>query len=805
MKYLKIIILLVFITSLNNTTYNVIAQEKIEKAKEQQIRKKPLSKKELEKRRKAAYKRKKASSKKNKTQKKTTTPSKKIEEKNKKNTSSSTKKSNNEKFDTEESNYEGLSISKSFHTKSDLAKENLTKAIFKIKENNIEEAKSFVNEALELDPEFLEANYFYYKLLFDNDMKSKTNTSQKYIEKVCNHEDNIYYEAYADLGLLNYYVNKNFKQASKYFQKYVESVSQLPYDDTPKRNIEGIINLLYKSKKRVKSSNIKKRQVNLINLGKSINTPNDEYLPSLTADNKLIIFTRRSYKDVSDDIKRVYYYNSKKINKEYNQERVKMENILAPDNNKKKKDTDLEQDQEAESFDQNIINDNNDNSIIPYSEDFYFSKNTNNKWLPSKKLSAPINSTYNEGAHSISSDGKTIFYTICNKEDGYGSCDIYFSENKLNKWTEPKNIGSSINTEFWESQPNISPNGKELYFVSNRPSGMGGLDIWVSKRERDGTWKLPKNLGPIINTVYDEQAPFMHYDLISFYYSSNGKNSLGGLDLFLSRFQEGTWSTPKNLGLPINNENDQGSIFVSIDGKTAFYSTDKPGGIGKNDIYKFIMPKEIAPFDVAFVKGKVVDEISGKGISARVYVVDNKTMKTYVTQSKLPNGDFVLGLNKGNRYSINVSNKNYLFFSSSFFTKDLTTISNPLNILVKLKKIKVGAKLTLNNIFFETGSSDLSEASMEELNEFIQVLKRNKSIYFEIGGHTDNVGRYSSNLRLSKSRAQSVYDYLVSNGINPIRLKAVGYGPKYPVATNSSKEGRAKNRRTEIKVSKIIR
>ena len=235
-------------------------------------------------------------------------------------------------------------------------------------------------------------------------------------------------------------------------------------------------------------------------------------------------------------------------------------------------------------------------------EDIYSSLQQNGIWNPRIKLEKPINTGYNEGAQCISPDGKYLFFTICNAELGYGSCDIYWSKREGNRWSKPKNCGQKVNTRYWESQPSISADGKTIYFVSNRPGGQGGMDIWKSEMITEGIFSDPVNLGDVINTPYDELSPFIHFDQKTLYFSSDGHLGMGGKDLFYAKMKpEGTWSTPVNLGYPINSYQDESGIFINAQGNVAYFASNRAGGFGGLDIYCFELEETLRPEPVLFV------------------------------------------------------------------------------------------------------------------------------------------------------------------------------------------------------------
>lgn len=468
-----------------------------------------------------------------------------------------------------------------------------------------------------------------------------------------------------------------------------------------------------------------------INIGAEINTANDEYLPVATADESVLIFTRK-------------------------------------------------------------INNN---------EDFYKSDKINGKWSNATYLSNQINTDkYNEGAQSISQDGKYLFFTGCNRPDGLGRCDIYIAQKRGNDWAKPIDLSPPVNTPGWESQPSINYDGRTLYFVSNRKGGYGGYDIWKSTLTDKG-WGEPENLGPNINTAYNEQSPFIHPDDSTLYFSSNGWPGLGSKDLFVSRMdKDGKWQKPENLGYPINSNGDEGGLSLTANGDYAFFSSDNLKGFGGYDIYTFELPVNIRPHRVTYVKGHVKDAKTNEPLEAAVEIIDlQSNTPVYQDYSSEDQGDFLATLTSGKNYGLNISKSGYLFYSENFSLRNYKG-TKPFDILALLSPIEVGSKVILKNIFFDTNKFDLEAESKAELSKLIDFLQMNKTVRVEISGHTDNVGQHLANQTLSENRAKSVYQYLVSHGIAPTRLVYKGYGETQPIAPNTTDDDKARNRRTEFMI-----
>lgn len=476
------------------------------------------------------------------------------------------------------------------------------------------------------------------------------------------------------------------------------------------------------------------------NMGAAVNSANDEYLPALTADGQTLVFTRRF-----------------------------------PRTGRTTANTDME-------------------------EDFYVSVKKNGEWTKAVRMSEPVNTYDNEGAQCISQDGRMMIFTGCNRKDGAGRCDLYICRREGNQWSKPQNLGMPVNTAAWEAQPTFSVDGKTLYFVSNRKGGLGGMDIWKSELV-NGQWSQPQNLGAPVNTPGDEKTPFIHFDDRTLYFASDGHVGMGGLDLFMSKLQDdGSWSDPVNVGYPINTEGDESNMIVGADGRTAIYSSDQLGGYGREDLYMFELPETVRPQATTYIKGIVYDKKTKKLLSAAFTIADLTTKTDVVSATSDPvDGSFLLTMPGLHQYALSVSKEGYLFYSQNF-EMTAASIDNPYLLEIPLEPIEVGSSITLRNVFFETAKWDLTAASSVELDKVVDLMAKNQSMRVMLEGHTDNVGSDAANHKLSENRAKAVYDYLVKHGVASNRLQYKGYGESKPIADNNTEEGRAQNRRTVFTV-----
>lgn len=430
-------------------------------------------------------------------------------------------------------------------------------------------------------------------------------------------------------------------------------------------------------------------------------------------------------------------------------------------------------------------------------------KSDKEEWNPAMPLSEIINQNIrNVSDIAVTNDGQKLLIYY----DAEGNGEIYESELIGNDWTEPKSLGFPINTEYHESSASYAPDGKTLYFVSNRKNGMGGRDIWMSTRMPDGKWTTPINLGESINTKEDEEGVFIHPDGKTMFFSSKGHGGKGGYDVFVSVFDEGHWSDPINLGEPVNGPGDDIFLVLTANGKKGYFSSSVESGKDK-DIYELeFIPnfklKNKGP-KLALVKGIVIDADTKQPIGANLHIVDNQKNEAVGDyKSNAVTGNFLISLPSGKNYGLNVNAEGYMFHSENFNLPDSAQFKEYF-IRIELKKLKEGTKVILKNIFFDYDKATLRQESFPELDRVVELMKENPKIKVEISGHTDNKGSDDYNLKLSQSRAKSVVDYIVSKGIEAQRLIAKGYGETQAVDTNDTEEGRQNNRRVEFKVTSV--
>jgi OmpA-OmpF porin, OOP family len=438
-------------------------------------------------------------------------------------------------------------------------------------------------------------------------------------------------------------------------------------------------------------------------------------------------------------------------------------------------------------------------------EDLVISTKTDNgRWDIPKSLSDKINSQLNEGTCTISADGRKLIFTSCAGRDVFGSCDLFETKKVGDQWSEPRNLGAGVNSAEWESQPSLSADGRTLYFVSDRRGGLGRRDIWMSTLNEKGQWTKAKNIGKPINTVYDEISPFIHVNNRAFYFASNGLTGFGGYDIFFTeRDTANQWTTPTNVGSPINTHEDQFSLFITADGKKGYYSHEeaRPAGYSASFIYEIEIPEsQQVKFKSNYVRGVVRDKKTRQPLLARIelFNIDKNEMESLVESDSI-SGKYLMVLTQGAEYALYVNRKEYLFQSLNFNYSEVKNYE-PITLDIDLEKAEAGTIAILENIFFDHDKFDLKDKSITELNKVVRFLNENSTLKVEISGHTDNSGSAAYNKQLSLKRAESVSAYLIRNGVDARRIVIKGFGAERPIADNSTEAGMQKNRRIEFKI-----
>ena len=487
---------------------------------------------------------------------------------------------------------------------------------------------------------------------------------------------------------------------------------------------------------------------------KGVSTANSEYLPYLSPDESIFLYTRTS-----------------------------------PDN---RVDRVFQTDKEKELFMKSTkMNDGNFDDGEP---------------MPS-----PFNQGTNEGGATLTIDNKYLYYAKSVNEGGdRPNTDIYFTCNFGDGWADIKKLPNVNHPIYWDSQPTVSSDGNSIIFVSDRPGGYGNLDLYVTTKDpTTKQWSVPKNLGPKINTSGNEKTPFLHSDSETLYFSSDGIYGYGGYDIYYTRKNEkGEWTAPENLGSPINGESDDAGFFVSTNGELGYFCSWNEGkvsgkGVGKYDIYQFDLYKEARPDAVAFIKGEIKKDNEEPLNKFKVELKNTRTNEKTTAVVDSTTGSFIAAVNvkknKNDKLAITASAEQHAFTSQILELKEDVSFKNPPKIeQMQLKKVEKGKSFLLDNIYYQTNSDEILPESIIILSEFAEFLKEHPEMKIEIQGHTDNTGTATENNLLSQKRADRIVNFLLEKGVSKNNLSAKGYGSSKPVSNNNTAEGRSKNRRTEF-------
>ena len=434
-------------------------------------------------------------------------------------------------------------------------------------------------------------------------------------------------------------------------------------------------------------------------------------------------------------------------------------------------------------------------------EEFVSSKKVNGKFEIGKALPYPFNLENNEGGASITIDNSVLYYTKCiRNKKGYNNCDIYYANRKGVNWSDVHRFSDKISkSDSWESQPTVSSDGKTIIFASNRVGGYGKIDLYEINL-KNGKWTDPKNLGSAINSNEHEKSPYLHTDGNTLFFASTNFPSLGGFDIFYSRKDSlGFWQEPQNIGYPINTLADEISLFVSTDGNNAYFASNQLDGVGGWDIYSFLLHDDAKPERVLFLSGKLLNEGGRVLENAELEIRNINTNE--VTIVKVDSGAYVSSLTLSSDDDVLITIKKEGFaFKSAYISANDTSFSSPSNLNFELDSLKQGRSFNLNDIYFKSNSFQINLIAKNVLLEFSAYLKLNKNIEIEINGFTDDIGVSIANQILSENRAKAVYELLISYGVDKEKLSYNGYGEKFPILENISNINRAKNRRTEFRI-----
>lgn len=469
------------------------------------------------------------------------------------------------------------------------------------------------------------------------------------------------------------------------------------------------------------------------------------------------------------------------------------------------------------NLNQNVADDNK-----PY-EDIFISRKNNGVWSYAANIGERVNTPYHDSNLGLSADGKTLYIL---KDEGGG--DIYYCKQLADgNWGAPVPLPGIINSSFEEKSITISKDGKTLYFSSNRPGGLGGTDLYKATMDGKGEWINVKNLGPAINTPFDEEGPFIDYDMVTLYFSSKGHKNMGSYDIFKSVYdpKKDKWSDPENLGYPINTPDDDIFYITSSDGKRAYYSSVRDDGLGYTDIFLITTPEGMKDREIfaaedpesSLAEEPAEEPKAVKPLRYLVTIVDGQSKAALAAKVSLRGvkDNVMVGSNpvkpgvyefrvthpESKDYRLSIEKAGYVFLNQDVNIRGATADEQILTRTIELRRLSVGTTSILRNIYFDYDKATFTTQSYGELNKLESMLRQNPQIKVEISGHTDNYGHWQYNRTLSQKRAEAVKDFLTKKGIDARRVKAVGYGESRPLATNDDEqEGRELNRRVEFKV-----
>ena len=610
------------------------------------------------------------------------------------------------------------------------------KAIRSFRQRTYSESIQLLNDVIDIEPDYVDA-YFVLGLIYIKESRMNLKAARENFIKVI--EICPGYDVYAYYHLARIaYGARDYQAAYDYISTFLEDVDLIKSD----ADYEEAVRLL----------DFSKFYIDILNNPvpfdpkpvPGISTEYDEYLPIISADNEMALFTRKmQLPPTRDDI----------------------------------------------------------TPQMTFKERFMYSLRQDGEFGRGNLMPPPFNKHDNEGGATLTINNKLLYYTLCKYASGrrYYNCDICFSENVNGTWTPIESISDKVNLEnTWESQPSITSDGKTLYFVSDRDGGYGGYDIYKTTKDIKGHWRAPKNLGPKINTAGNEKSPFIHTDSQTLYFSSDGLMGMGGYDIFFANLNEdGNWSEPKNIGYPINSYDDDLGFFVSTDGQYGYFASNKFEGFGGWDLYSFNLYEEARPEKVLFIKGIVatVENTGFKNTRIELKNVESKKITEIVVDSVT--GEYYGAVVFRNDYIMTVKKKGYVQ-ESKYISKINPRFSKPLDMFIDLKPIEVGMSYRLNDVYFDFNSVKLKPESIIVMDEFYLFLIENPTLKISIEGHTDNIGNETDNQILSENRAKTVFDYLVKRGISIERMDYKGFGESRPIESNATEDGRARNRRTEF-------
>lgn len=632
-------------------------------------------------------------------------------------------------------------------------------------------ARDLYVQAANLDPDNLEANWKAGDFLIRTVGKAR---AAKYFLQVLEKDPNYRFDITYAIGR-SYQYGMEFDKALAYYNRYKNKLTEEDgYRGRDKVELSEVNRRIYECEN-AKRYVANPAHYSIENVGNAINSEFEDYAPVLNQDEDMMVFTSR------------------------------------------RRDGNLNE---------NVADDN-----TPY-EDIFIAFKENGRWMPAKNIGEVINTEFHDSNLAMSADGNQLFLY---KDENNG--DIYEAFRKPdNTWTFPQPLSENINSAgFNESAVSISPDGSILFFASDRPGGQGGIDIYYSIKDPDtDEWTRSRNLGDKINTEFNDDGPFIDYDGKTLYFSSQGRDGMGGYDIFKSVYDsaKAEWGEPENLGFPINTP-DNDIYFVSTeDGKRGYYASVREDGQGYTDIYmvtilqedsvgETVAKKDVEPKDEEEPEDKELTPVDKQTTSDLAPVTINVTVMgdgspvdaTISMKSQSDNAlagksredegkyKFTVTTPESKTYRLSVEASGYVFQNLDIRVPASTAEAQEITRNIQLRKLRTGTRSVLRNIYFDFNKASFKKESYDELNKLETMMASNPGMEIEISGHTDNIGSKAYNKKLSQLRANAVKEYLVNKGIDARRVKAVGFGEERPLASNDDeKDGRELNRRVEFKV-----
>ncbi len=604
---------------------------------------------------------------------------------------------------------------------------------------NMPKATSLLSSLIHQNPRFAKA-YLSYGIIILQDYYSETTQAENYLLKALSICPDSTVLAHFYLGKL-YFGRRDFKKSIQHLEAFLKQKER-----QNKKNVTTAKNYLRYAKV---SDDLISHPVDFHPVKVAgISSSEDEYLPIISPDNEFALYTRRHEKLIERGFESKYT--------------------------------------QIETF-------------------AYSLRQSDGHFDAGRAMPYPFNQSPNEGAPSLTIDNNDLYYTLCiyNPKNDYLNCDLMHSHFNGKRWSEPSSLGKNINTaSSWESQPSVNAAGNIIYFSSDRKGGYGGYDLYKTRKLRNGKWSDPENLGPEINTAGHEKSPFIHSDSQTLYFSSDGIPGLGGFDIFYSRMDSNQkFGKPINIGYPINSFQDDLGFFVSTDGNSGYYASNRFEQNKSWNLYSFPLYEKAKPKKVLFIKGHVKKEDSSNFTRTKVEIRNLKTKTLTEIPIDSVSGNYVAVILFHDDQLLTVKKQGYVYESKYMATND-SSLTKPIQVDLELKPIKVGASYKINDIYFATNSAKLTSKSLKVIKAFFDFLKTNSNLDIEIQGHTDAIGSIENNQDLSMRRARAVYNYLILLGIDQNRLTYKGYGETKPVADNHTSFGRSQNRRTVFVIKK---